>query len=160
MKLELNKPENWVKVFTKTTTAIKITSTQHAPIPEIKVEVDIDRQILAIQVTSSKAKNTWNSAGLLNQQNSSISNALGTNSQVIAKRKLWLNQVNLLMFPEHTLDYRVSLKVPTWFEDVSLKIWKYIAPASNVTDNLLLEIRQQELQRIESKIDDLNAYGR
>ncbi|MEM9922505.1 MAG: hypothetical protein AAF915_01905 [Cyanobacteria bacterium P01_D01_bin.50] len=160
MKLELNKSENWVQIFNKTIVATKVTSTRYAPIPNIKPEINIEQRILAIQITCSNAKDTWNWAGYLSQLNTSISNALGTTSQVIEKRKLWLNQVNLLMFPEHTLDYRVSLNVPTWFEDVSLKIWKYIASASNVTDNLLLEIRQQELQRIESKIDDLNAYGR
>ena len=160
MKLELDKPGNWVEVFNKTTAAIQVTNTRHAPIPDIKAEVDIDQRILAVQVASSKAKDTWNFGGLLNQQNSSISNALSTNSQVIAKRRLWLNQIKLLMFPEHTLNYRISLKVPIWFKDVSLKVWKYIGFENDVTDNLLLEIRQQELQRIESKIDDLNAYGR
>lgn len=160
MQLELNKPENWESIFNKTVTAIKATNTQHAPIPDIKAEIDIDRRILAVQVTSDKAKSTWNWAGSLNQLNSSISNALGTNSQTIIKRKLWLNQINLLIFPRHTLTYRISIKVPNWFEDVSLKVWKYVGIENDTINDLILEIRQEELQRIESKIDDLNAYGR
>lgn len=160
MKLELNKPNNWVQVFNKTVTAIQVTKSQHAPIPNIKAEVDIDRRILAIQVTSSTAKDTWNFAGYLSQLNTSISNALGTNSQAVAKRKLWLNQINLLIFPRHTLNYRINFTVPDWFENATVKAWKYVGVENDVTNDLLLEIRQKELQRIESKIDDISNYGR
>ena len=160
MNLELNKSENWVQVFSKTVTAIKVTDTRHAPIPQIKAEVDIDCRILAIQITSSTAKDTWNFAGYLSQLNASISNALGTNSQTVAKRKLWLNQINLLIFPKHTLNYRINFTVPDWFEDATVKAWKYVGVENDVTNDLLLKIRQEELQRIESKVDDISNYGR
>lgn len=159
MKLELDKPTNWVKVFSKNVNAIQVTSSQYAPIPTIKVETDINQRILAVQVVSSEAKDTWNWAGYLNQASFSISNALGLNSQTITKRKLWLNQINLLIFPKHTLDYRVSITVPNWFKSASVNIWKYVGIEIDVADNLL-EIRQEELQRIESKIDDIANYGR
>lgn len=153
--LELDKSENWNAIFNKTVNAIKATNTRHAPIPSIKAEVDIDRRILAVQVISSNAKKTWNWAGYLNQMNTSISNALGANSQTIVKRKLWLNQINLLIFPEHTLNYRISIEVPEWFENVTLNVWKYIG-VDNTADNSIADT----LANIETKVDEIAEYNR
>lgn len=160
MKLELNNPDNWERIFEKNVSALKITSSRHSPIPDIKADVDVDRRIVAVEVISINAKNTWKWGGFFNQEVNSVKNALGVNSASITKRRIWLNQLNLLIFPEYTVKYRMSFTVPDYFKDISLKVWKYIGVEVNEADNLLLEIRQEELQRIESKIDDLSEYGR
>ncbi|MDF5706550.1 MAG: hypothetical protein PUP90_02420 [Nostoc sp. S4] len=155
--LQLGNSSNWESVYTSSVNAVVSADGQsYRPIPTITIPILLDKHIIAVSVTCSTAKPTWYFGGFINQKI-----ALGIlvgglpDSEAVQKRKIWLNRITLIIFPKLTETYSLSLDVPKWFQDVSFSVFKYIGTESDTTEDLINQVINVDLPRIESKIDAL-----
>ncbi|OUL28275.1 hypothetical protein BV378_07585 [Nostoc sp. RF31YmG] len=156
--LDLGNSANWEQLYFTSVDAVGANSALFVPIPPITVPILIESHIIALSITSTNAKSSWNFGGLLSQKV-----ALGLtvgglpDSAAIQKYKLYLNHLTLLILPKLTTNYSVEVAIPKWFKQVSLVLWQYIGTESDTTEDLINQIKNVDLPRIESKIDALGG---
>jgi len=153
--LQLSNSENWESIYNESHVAQRVATApeRYYPIPEVVLPFLLERHILAVSVFSNNAKPYWHYAGTMSQR---ISLGLvvggGPDADSVSKRKIWLNQTQLIIFPKLTSTYSVAFKAPYWFEDFTLTVWQYIGPESDSTESLIRDL-EADLIRIEAKLD-------
>ena len=122
-------------------------------IPNYIPPYEFEKHILAIYVSNSEAKETWNFAGSVSQK---IRLGVGPNQvgEPVANRKLWLRRTQLLIFQPLATTYTLEIAWPRGFKQVSLTIWEYWGPQADSTENDIAKVRN-DILRIESKINIL-----
>ncbi|MEG4484848.1 hypothetical protein [Microcoleus sp. D2_18a_B4] len=122
-------------------------------IPNYIPPYEFEKHILAIHVSNSEAKESWNFAGWVSQK---IRLGVGPNqaAEPVANRKLWLRRTQLLIFQPLATTYTLEIGFPRWFKQASLTIWEYWGPQADSTENKI-GIVQGTLIRLENKIDTL-----
>jgi hypothetical protein len=158
--LNLGNPDNWNQVYNTTVAALLIGNGRYAPIPKIAVPIQLESPILAVYISCSPNKPTWKFGAWLNQ-NIFTGLTIGglTDAENVQRRKIWLNKISLARLDKLSENYAVSFDIPKWFESVSISLWEYTGIISDSTEELINEIRDNELPRIEQKIDDILTYG-
>jgi hypothetical protein len=154
--LQLSDGANWEQFYSTSVNAVTINEKNYVPIPEITVASLVYSHIIAVLVTCANAKPTWHFAGFLNQKiNLGITVGSLPDTDSVQKRKLYLDRITLIIFPKLVTNYSISFEVPKWFEQVSIILWQYTGPESDSTEDLINEIKNVDLPRIEAKIDAL-----
>jgi hypothetical protein len=158
--LDLANPVNWNQVYSTTVAAVFIGSDRYAPIPKITVPVLLESQVVACYVTCLPDKPTWRFAAWMNQ-NIQTGLTIGglTDAENVQRRKIWLRKITLARLEKLSENYSISFDVPSWFQSVSLQVWEYTGVIEDSTEDLINQIRDNELPRLEQKIDDLLTYG-
>jgi len=152
--LALGNQNNWQSFYTSTTQAVFTSTTSYTPIPTVTIPVLLESHIIAVTVSCSNAKPTWNFGGYLNQRvNLGLIVGGLPDSDAVQKRKLWLNRLTLLIFPELTSTYAISFDVPKWFQDFTVTVFEYIGPSSTTDD--LINSLQQTVNAIQTKVNTL-----
>jgi hypothetical protein len=147
--LQLSNAANWTEIYSANFSAIEITPKLHEPIPEVNIPVQLESAILAVYVTTVIPDGAnWNFAGIINQRFQLGLTVGGTpEADSLARRKVWLNRIQLVIFPKLTTSYSCTFTFPDWFKTGTLTLWEYNGPDYESTDQLLQEIK--------SKVDTL-----
>jgi hypothetical protein len=156
--LQLGNAANWEQIYTHSQVAVQITPTVHAPIPEITVPLLIESHVLAVYLTTEIPEGrNWNFAGFLHQR-FELGLTVGGMPEAddLSLRKLWLNRIKLIIFPKLTVGYSIAFNVPKWFKSVQLIVWEYTGTDSDSTEDLVEQIKNVDLPRIEAKVDSIN----
>jgi hypothetical protein len=158
--LQLGNTANWSQVFSSTVAAYQIGNGKYAPIPKIVIPTQLESPILAVYISCNPNKPTWKFAGWLSQ---SVFTGLTiggvTDAENVQRRKIWLNKITLVRLEKLANSYSIDFEVPKWFESVSIQVWEYTGTVEDSTEQLIREIRENELKRIEQKVDDISNYG-
>lgn len=150
-ELQLGNSSNWETIYNSSIDAVQIAKVgggyKLVPIPEISISLLLDVFVLAILVsTDVPESSTWKFAGNVRQQVSTGIVFGGSQDASFNRRyALFLDKINLVVFPPISTNYSISVQVPEWFPSVSLTVWRYTGPDYD-----------SDLARIESKIDALN----
>jgi hypothetical protein len=115
--LELENSANW---------AIKdsqfFTASSELLLPEY-LSVNLTSNIIGVLVSNGEARDTWNWAGWSCQH---IQLPFEPNSSsTVNWRKLWLKQKQLLIFPKLVTTYKLFIRFPQWFSQVSITVCEY-----------------------------------
>ncbi|MEH2197806.1 hypothetical protein [Nostoc sp.] len=155
--LELGNSANWDLFYSTTIQAVTSSNGEsYTPIPTITVPTLLDSHIIATSVSCSNSKPTWYSGGFLNQRiNLGLTVGGLPDSDAVQKRKVYLNRLTLIIFPKLVDTYAVTFEVPEWFQDVTFTLFEYTGTETDSTENLVNQIINVDLPRIESKIDAL-----
>lgn len=153
--LDLSLSSNWEQICDQTFVAQEQAG-GYIPIPIFELSTLVDSPILAVNVTSTKAKNTWKFGGILAQRYQigspgSVSPLPHVDVSFVSLR---VNRSRLVVFEHIDDEYTLRYEPPTYFKDVRLKIWKYTGEISDSISEYL-ETMKVDLVRIESKIDQL-----
>jgi hypothetical protein len=149
-ELQLGNSSNWETVHNQSLDAVQIAKEgggyKSVPIPEISIALLLDVFVLAILVSTNVPEGrTWKFAGNVRQKVSTGIVFGGSQDASFNRRyALFLDKINLVVFPAISTSYSISIQVPDWFENVSLTVWRYTGPDYD-----------SDLARIESKIDAL-----
>lgn len=107
---------------------------RHRPISPITLPIIVLKNCLALFVTTTNAKTTWKNGGFVSVN---IFTGLRENySTEICRKKLSLNQVNLLIFNKYTQSASLTIYVPKWFKDFNYSLWEYVG--GGIPDNFSL----------------------
>ncbi|MEH1978020.1 MAG: hypothetical protein V7L27_01700 [Nostoc sp.] len=156
--LQLGNSANW-DLFYSTTVQAVISSNgeSYTPIPTITVPTLLESHIIATSVSCFSSKPTWYFGGFINQRiNLGLTVGGLPDSDAVQKRRLYLNRLTLIIFPKLVDSYAVTFDVPKWFQDVTLTLFEYTGIERDSTDDLVNQIINVDLPRIESKIDALS----
>ncbi|MBD2503126.1 hypothetical protein [Anabaena azotica] len=150
-ELQLGNSNNWDLIYNGNTAAVLLPKQEGGykvvPIPDISIPVLLDTFVLAMRVSTVVPEGrAWKFAGYVRQ---SVSTGLsvfdnGQDASFTSRRPLFLDKINLVLYPRISTNYSISVKVPDWFESVGLAVWQYTGPDYD-----------SDLARIESKIDAL-----
>lgn len=133
---------------------------RYYPFPPIEMPIALSSHIFAVLATSTKAGRNWKFAGFLNQRiQTGILVGGIQDAEVVQARRFFLNRISIYLEPELTSTYSLTFNIPYWFQDITINVWEYTGERSDTTEKLIKEVREQELQRIESKVDDISTYG-
>ncbi|MFN6485523.1 MULTISPECIES: hypothetical protein [unclassified Nostoc] len=152
--LELSNSDNWELIHNENTSAVLVPKIGGgfiaAPIPEISIAVLLNVFVVAVRVaTDIPEGRVWKFAGHL-KQNVSTGIAFENSQDASFSRRqpLFLDKINLVVFPRISSSYSISIQVPDWFLNASVALWRYTGPDYD-----------SDLARIEQKIDDISNYG-
>ncbi|MBW4675374.1 MAG: hypothetical protein KME52_15530 [Desmonostoc geniculatum HA4340-LM1] len=149
-ELQLGNSSNWETIHNSSIDAVQIAKVgggyKSVPIPEISIALLLDVFVLAILVsTNVPSGRTWKFAGNVRQKVSTGIVFGGSQDASFNKRyALFLDKINLVVFPPISTNYSITIQVPKWFDNASLTVWRYTGPDYD-----------SDLARIESKIDAL-----
>ncbi|MCC5641344.1 hypothetical protein LC593_37240 [Nostoc sp. CHAB 5844] len=149
-QLQLSNSTNWEQIYNQNVTAVLLPKEgggyKVVPIPEIEIPVLLDVFVLAVRVATNIPPNrVWKFAGTIKQSVSTGISIDGSQDATFNRRyPLFLNKINLVLYPPITNNYGISIKLPDWFQDAGIAIWKYTGIDQDA-----------DLARIESKIDAL-----
>lgn len=150
-ELQLGNSSNWEMIHNENVSAVLLPKQgggyKTVPIPEISIAVLLDVFVLAVRISTVVPEGRrWRFAGYIKQ---SVSTGLSVfNSQDASftnRRPLFLDKINLVLYPKISTNYSASIKVPDWFENVGVAVWQYTGPDYDA-----------DLARIESKINALS----
>ncbi|MBE9210508.1 hypothetical protein IQ244_29200 [Nostoc sp. LEGE 06077] len=149
-ELQLSNSSNWELVYNENVLGVLLPKEgggyKVVPIPEIDIGILLDSFVLAVRISTLVPEGkVWKFAGQIKQSVSTgISAFGGQDASFNNRRPLFLDKINLILYPKISTNYSVSIKVPDWFQLVSIAIWKYTGIDQDA-----------DLARIESKIDAL-----
>lgn len=129
---------DWVEVANVTRSASLDESGKPQRIPSFNLNATIDKRFIAVQVTSIAAKSSWVAGGYISQKY----NFPGFSS-TLTSHYLKLNSINLLELKEadnYTSDLVFYPRI--YFEDVQIKVWKYVGEEISFLENTLTDIQQ------------------
>lgn len=160
-QLQLGNSANWEVIHNESVTAVQIPISgggyKIVPIPEISIAVLLDVFVLAVSVSTNVPEGrNWKFAGNLRQQ-VSTGIVLGGLQDASFNRKyaLFLDKINLLLLTPISVDYSIFIKVPDWFEDAHVIVWRYTGTDTDSIEDSVNQIKNVDLPRIEAKIDAL-----
>jgi hypothetical protein len=154
--LYLNNSSNWESHYSGSFTAGAVIVNQktiYAPILETTLPISFDKHLVAISVTSSTAKATWNFAGYASQKIQTGLLVGGQPESLVSRQSLWLNQITLIFFPKVANTYALSISPPKWFKDFSINTWQYIGEESDSTEVALAQM-QITLNSIQAQLNN------
>ncbi|MBD2167125.1 hypothetical protein H6G04_22300 [Calothrix membranacea FACHB-236] len=153
--LQLGNSANWQQLYSTSVNAVQLGGgLAFAPILPITVPVLVESHIIALYVQSANSRETWAFGGFLTQKiNLGLTVGGLPETDGVQKYKLYLDRITLLIFPKLTSTYSVEIEVPKWFRQISVILWQYTGPESDTTEDLINEIKNVDLPRIEAKID-------
>jgi hypothetical protein len=149
-ELQLGNSSNWEVIHYQSVSAVLLPKEgggyKPLPIPEISIALLLDVFVLGILVSTNVPEGReWKFAGYVNQRVSTGIVIGGIQDASFNKRQpLFLDKINLIVFPPISTNYSISIQVPDWFGDANLTVWRYTGID-----------RDADLTRIESKVDDV-----
>jgi hypothetical protein len=158
-QLQLGNSANWEVIHNESISAVQMPIVgggyKMLPIAEISIAVLLNVFVLAVSIfTNVPEGRKWKFAGNLRQKVSTGIVFGGSQDASFNKRyPLFLDKINLLLIPPISTDYSVSIQVPEWFENATVIVWRYTGPDIESTEDLINQIKNVDLPRIESKID-------
>lgn len=134
-------------------TQLKTTSTtilRNTPIGVADLPVILHSPLIAIYTSSDTAKETWRSAGYMNQKVLTGITVSNTNDADYGdSHRLLLRQVKVFLLPWLNT-YSLRFTAHKWLRDVSLKLWEYTGeikrPNLGQIDNLRIDVLRVEAQ--------------
>ena len=149
-QLQLSNSANWELVHNQNVTAVLLPKEgggyKVVPIPEIEISLLFNVSVLAVRVaTNTPPGKVWRFAGTIKQSVSTGISIDGSQDASFSRRyPLFLDKINLVIYPQISNSYSISIKLPDWFQDAGIAIWQYTGVDQDA-----------DLARIESKIDSL-----
>lgn len=160
--INLSNSNNWREVWAELIRAQRVVTDieRYYPIRTIEMPVQLESPIFAVLIENQQAAQTWRFAGNMTQSIQTGILGFGTNDVELAEpKKLWLNRVCIHIFPKITSTFSLKFDVPHWFEEASITVWEYLGNYGDTTEELIKQVREENLTRIEQKIDDISTYG-
>lgn len=121
------------------------------------VSLATNYHVLAIGCKSNMAKPNWWLG--LNVSMRVFSSAVAANFNPLIEvqsSKCGLNRLTLIMHPLlYPLPYWLYIQPPRWIKHIYLEVWEYQGDVTSDNLELLIPTLQESLNRIETKIDDL-----
>jgi hypothetical protein len=155
---DLGNENNWESLWNTNLEGVPSGTDRYYPIPETTCPLLIDKHILAVATNSNKSSPSWKSAGFLNYK---IRTGLVVggipNTQIGKGFRLKLNQITLLILPRYSETFSISFGIHYWIQQISIDVFQYIGALNDSTELMIEGIRNNELARIEQKIDE--NYG-
>lgn len=151
-QLQLSNSANWEQIYNDNVNAVLLPKEgggyKVVPIPEIEIPLLLDSFVLAVRVaTNVPPGKVWRFAGTIKQLVSTgISIDNSQDASFNRRYPLFLDKINLVIYPQISNSYSISIKLPDWFQDAGIAIWRYTGPDYDA-----------DLARIESKIDALST---
>lgn len=150
-QIEINPQQfgDWEQIADITKTAPLDENGKSLRIPKFSLETSIDKRFIAVRVTSQAAKSTWIAGGYIAQQYNFPSFSVTLNSHYLK-----LNATNLIELQENA-NYTCNLFFypRTYFEDVQVKVWKYLGEEIFFLENILTDIQQSVIDNSTNNID-------
>lgn len=152
--LDLSNSSSWVRIHDTTLFAAPVLGQngKHYPIPSYLIPEVVDRRILAVGASSSKAKPTWNLGFYL----AMLVKVPGVGNAEVVSRPIRLG-LNLVIFPPVSSEFTLKARIAKWHQEMSLTVWKYIGLETDVLSSL--ENIDSDLTCIEYKVDAIQAWG-
>lgn len=151
--LELGNAANWELLHSESRIAVKPSPSTHIPIVEMPVPILATSPIVAVYVDNPSAKPNWYTAGYILQK-IRIGVVVGgqADTESITRRKVYLRQIQLAIFPTLQQNYQVVFRPAYWHDRIDLNFWQYTGPRSDTT----IQALGQVLGRVESANTKLN----
>lgn len=142
---------NWQQVYDANFTAEPVLPRGYSPIPAFTIPVEFDSHTLVIGAAAFQVKPTWNLAFWASQR---ISISGVVQNAECNSRPIILG-ASLVTFPVLSETYFLRIRIPRWYKDMSLRVWKYTGVTHNTND--LIGDLQILTARIEAKLNEINA---
>lgn len=144
--LELENAANWI---IRDSQFFQVAPKSHLP-NYLSLET-FNSNVIGVFIDNAEARDTWNFAGWFSQV---IHLPFGPNlaQSTINDRRLWLRRKQLLVFPRLASGYKIAIRFPSWFSQVSITIWEY--------QGVQVDALEAQLIQVQEKLDTLlNKYS-
>lgn len=152
---DLKNTNNWRQVYINEKQVVYDTAGGYTPLPAFEIPITFDAQILAVRTLSNNAKFTWRFSGVLSQRISLGGDFDGVPTSSLNYNRLRINRTSMLHLPNYNTDYELLFEPYVWIKHIALTVWEYTGVLTQETSNLITETRENELVRIEEKIDNI-----
>lgn len=152
--IDLSNGTQWLKIYDQFHVAQLILDqpSKHYPILPIVVPATLDNYTVAVSSKPTQFKPSWQLGAkiysLIDISNSDIDTAKYNYYYSVS-----INEVNILKIKRLSTYYRLLIEVPRWFTDAHLQVWVYTGTETIKSTDERLESIEQDLERIELKID-------
>ncbi len=155
--VELSNNSNWESLYSTSVTGGTVYTDEGEPIPlpipPVTIPFLLESFIFAISISTAVPDDaTWRFAGYANQKMSTGLVIGGLQDATLNKSQtLFLDQINLVMFPKISASYSLSISLPKWFRSAQIIAWCYIG-IDDTSEEILLT---QEFANLNFKLDQL-----
>lgn len=153
---ELGDTTNWRLRLTRKEVAPIATQGNNAVI--FPISVAVLNPVVAVGVICPRAREHWwlgawcDFNAYTGAKQSSVFSPLNR----LETRQIALNELTILLFPNvQPTPYWLKFRFPNWIKEIQMEVWEYTGPLSSEQPELLLPNLQNQLRRIEEKIDNL-----
>ena len=138
-----NNSADWEVAADVTRYALEIATDRYAPIPAFRLGLSLKSDYVAVIVTTSFSKVTWQFAGDITQVYNfapGSGNALLNDIHPIRQRLL-LNRLTLIETNRVSTDnFDLEFKPPYWFRDCAIRVYRYVGDKLNFVEDTLFDI--------------------
>lgn len=157
---DLKNANNWEQAYRDSKSVVYDDAGGYTPLPAFEIPITFNKKLLAIRVLSDNAKFTWRFGGVLSQRMQLGGGATPLPVASLDYNRLRVNRSTLINFPTYGTDYELLFEPYYWIKHIDLTIWQYLGELTDSTENLINEIRSNELASIETKVDEIATYNR
>jgi hypothetical protein len=140
MEYQFTNSNNWSIFWHETLQAEDVpnAATRFYPIPKKIIGITLESPIIAIYAHSQSAQGNWKYAGrIFAKIATGLTVSAGTPDTVVKVSKFWLNQIEIIRFPNFSSAYSLEIEIPYWIRDESITIWEYIGDDTNTIHDKL-----------------------
>jgi hypothetical protein len=154
--LQLDQADHWELLYQELKVATELGGSRYTPIPPFTIPILASSPWLAIGTYSQQARSHW-WLGCRVQFEISVPSSpfLFISAQQV---NVPLNLFSLYKLQALQSSYRLKVQVPWWHRELGLTIYQYTGPASDSTEDLIVErtdVIRVDLARIETTVNDL-----
>lgn len=167
MPIDFTGPNKWERVyfqqFQGDTNNYKIKA---GLIDPFEIPLLFSQHVLAINAFSIDVKPKWRTAGYLTQTYSGVSLEGGSSTSTpasptlgvdAANKRIGLNTVEMIIFPQLASDFYLWFDPVPWLKSLTLSIWEYQGTVTPERLEELVETLKVDIARIEIKIDNYSS---
>jgi uncharacterized membrane protein YgcG len=136
-------PKDWELIVNTSRNATVISPSRYAPIGAFDLGVSLNSDYVAVVAGTATEKTTWFFAGSIAQV---YDFAPGGGNPVLGKIKpramrLTLNRLQLMETTRISVEnFRLQYTPPPWFENCTIRVYKYVGDALNFVEDTLFNI--------------------
>lgn len=146
--LDCSNANYWQEAYTVDLVAAQSVPGYFVPIPRHRILTTFNSHTLAVGASSFRTRPNWKLGFWL----SMLVNLAGVGWAVAEEQAIPLG-LKVIRFSAFSPQFQLSANIPKWHEEMSIKIWEYSGPETDVLN--LQQQTQLKLDQIETKIDQL-----
>ena len=130
---------------------------KYYPLEGVVVPTPLDNYTVAIAATTSNPKPSWKLGAKVFPIISVVGSNIG-DARVARNYPVLLGETTIINIERFTIArYKLGIAIPSWFPDIHLSVWVYVGIDSIKSTDERLDFIEQNLVRIESKIDNYST---
>lgn len=151
---DLSNGNDWIKIYDQFHVAQAVPGKpgKFYPLQGIVIPTPVDQKTIAVAISTTNAKPSWQFGGRVFSIISVIGSDIG-NARTQKYHAVYLDQPTIIQMTRYAIRYQIGIGIPSWFESAYIQAWAFVGVEPTDTLEQKVDNIQIQLNRIEEQLN-------